>query len=585
MERKKRTFGGKLYSMFMGSVLIPSLLSLLCFGIYSSRTLIQNQERNGQDILNSVSQTLEMQFSDIINIQDAFYIYNEVFQEAEALNNPQLYQYYDELTRIEMENTYTIILTKLIHTSDQDIRAVVFFPASNGDTAYYLGKENARLEEIEYPGYHEETWYKEAAADGNQSVFYAEHNPEYIENRHLSDVYSYIKAVRDMSNGNVIGVVKIDVSSQMLEDTLNVVEQTADNGLIILQEGEFFASSEWIPAEQEMTVKEGSRVQIGKKLYQMQTREIAGTGLELVYLNSRGAVYRGYLPIIAVSLLILLGGVILAFVNYRRQAKKIVGDVQLITEALQRVEKGDLDTEIQIREESEFKEIAAAINHMMSHLKAYIEKEYMFEIQQQKAEYRALQSQINPHFLYNTLNGFVALNRMGEKKILERSIIGLSRLFRYACSSRESVTLQEEISFLEEYLKLEKLKYEERLEYMVWTDEESRQKVIPKLLLQPVVENSIKHGMRDDETPMLICIMTETKEISGIGKVTVITVRDNGIGFDSRGRQDGKEHVGVENVRTRAELFCHDAIFQCTSEPGKGTKTTLVFPFGEQEDK
>lgn len=584
MEEKKRTFGGKLYSMFIGSVLIPSVLALLCFGIYSSHMLIQNEERSGQNILNTVSQTLEMQFSDINYIQNAFYIYNEVFQEAEALNNPQLYQYYDELTRIEIEEGYTLTLTKLIQTSDQNIRAVVFFPMSAGDTAYYLGKESAQLKEVEYIDYHEETWFKEAVAAGRSPVFRRKHTPQYMEGGRISEVYSCIKAVKNMSNGQVIGVVKIDVSADELEETLNVLEPAPDNGLLILRDGEYFSSSEGIP-DNGLIFLDNSRLQAGGAIYQMQTCGISGTDLELAYLNSRMSVYQVFIPIIAVSLLILFGGVVLAFGNYRRQARKIVSDVQQITDTLKLVEKGDLDAEIHIEEDSEFGEIAAAINHMTAHLKAYIEKEYMFEIQQQKAEYRALQSQINPHFLYNTLNGFVALNRMGEKKILERSIIGLSRLFRYACSGQETAAIREELDFLEEYLKLEKLKYEDRLEYMVWTDEKSRKKRIPKLLLQPIVENSIKHGMGEDERPIMICIMAETREIKGIGTVTVITVRDNGVGFDSRRGQTENEHVGVENVRARTELYCRNAIFQCMSEPEKGTKTTLVFPGGEQEEK
>lgn len=280
---------------------------------------------------------------------------------------------------------------------------------------------------------------------------------------------------------------------------------------------------------------------------------------------------------ISLSLLILLTGGVLAFVNYRRQARKMVADVQRITGALQQVEKGNLDINIQLKEESEFRKIAEAINRMADHLKRYIEKEYLMELQQQKAEYRALQSQINPHFLYNTLNGFIALNRMGEKKVLERSIVGLSRLFRYACSRQDSATVQEETKFLEDYLKLEKLKHQERLDYMIWTDEESRKKVIPKLLLQPIVENSIKHGMGDEERHIMISVLARAAQVKGIGNVVILSVRDNGVGFEEAKKEKGGG-VGIENVRERVQLFDKKAIFQCISVPGKGTKTTIVFP-------
>lgn len=167
---------------------------------------------------------------------------------------------------------------------------------------------------------------------------------------------------------------------------------------------------------------------------------------------------------------------------------------------------------------------------------------------------------------------------MGEKKILERSIIGLSRLFRYACSKSETASVRDELNFLEEYLKLEKLKYDERLEYLIWIDEECKSKTIPKLLLQPIVENSIRHGMGDTDQPIMIRISAVYAGATGIEPVMILTVRDNGVGFDTSGIKTPEEHVGVDNVRMRAELYCRDVIYQCVSEIGNGTRTTFVFP-------
>ena len=585
MMKKEQAFGTKLYSMFIGSILIPALIAILCFGGYSNKTINEREERNIQNILNSVSQNLEMQISAVKNIEQAFYIYKEVFQEAEMLNNPGLYENYDELTKLDIENGYTMTLTKLLQTSGQDIRAVVFFPVSGEDTAYYLGKDNARLREINYPGYKGENWYQEAVENEDEADFKRMHTPDYMPNKKLGSVYSYIKSVRDMNSGRVIGVVKIDVSGRQIEETFSVLEQNGDSGLMLLKNGEYFAASEWIEEKGGIQIIDRDRVKAGNTVYYMRSEAIDETTLSLAYLDSRTTLYKGFLSIIVLSMLIMMAGVILAFINYRHQASKMVQDVERITDVLQQVEKGNFDARIAIRKESEFKKIADAVNEMADHLKTYVEKEYIMEIQQQRAEYRALQSQINPHFLYNTLNGFVALNRMGEKKVLERSIIELSRLFRYTCTNKEEVTIQEEIRFLEDYLNLEKLKYEERLEYMIWTDEESRGRRIPKMLLQPVVENSIKHGMGDGSLSVMIRIMAETTEVKGAGKATVLTVRDNGAGFDSSAPVKEGEHVGVDNVKARVELFCRNAIFQCSSKPGEGTKTTIVFPYEKEGEE
>ena len=453
---------------------------------------------------------------------------------------------------------------------------------SDGDIGYYLGKNKSDLQEIEYPGYHEEEWFYEAAASPTEP-FFSRPDAESMPDEESVEIYSYVKAVRSMDNtSRVIGVVKIDINQQMLLDTLDMFAIADENGLILLQNGVRFAASQWIGEEPD--VLEEDKVSLQGAVYQVYTQDIPNTGLTIGFLESRVSLYRGYVVIILLSILILAAGVALAFVNYRRQAKKMVADVQKITNVIQRVEKGELNAHIQLETDSEFWKIAEVINQMIDNLKEYIDKEYLLVIQQQKAEYKALQSQINPHFLYNTLNGFVALNRMGEKEALEKGIVELSRLFRYAYSSREIVPVREEMEFLEDYLKLEKLKYDGRLDYIIWLDKGCAEKEIPKLLLQPIVENSIRHGMGNTNDPILIRILAESAEVKGIGRVLILTVRDNGVGFDSRSmeaKKDG-EHVGVDNVRARVELYCKEAVFQCVSRPGKGTKTTIVFPDREQ---
>lgn len=578
MGKRSKTFDSKLYSMFIGSVLIPALIAILCFWVYSTYVTVEREEKNIQNILDSVSQNIELQLLDIRNIEEAFYINSEVFQEAEALNNHELSEAYDELTRIQLQENYEMTLTKMIHTSSQNIRAVTFFPMSDGDSGYYLGKNKSDLQELEYPGYHEEEWFYEAAATPTEP-FFSRTDAESLPEGESAEIYSYVKAVRSMDNtSRVIGVVKIDIDQQMLLDTLDMFAIADENALILLQNGARFAASQWIGEGSD--VLEEDKVSLQGVTYQVYTQDIPNTGLTIGFLESRASLYRGYVVIILLSILILAAGVALAFANYRRQAKKMVADVQKITNVIQRVEKGELNDHISLETDSEFWKIAEVINQMIDNLKEYIDKEYLLVIQQQKAEYKALQSQINPHFLYNTLNGFVALNRMGEKEALEKGIVELSRLFRYAYSSREIVPVREEMEFLEDYLKLEKLKFDGRLDYIIWLDKECAEKEIPKLLLQPIVENSIRHGMGNTNDPILIRILAESAEVKGIGRVLILTVRDNGVGFDSRSMETKKdgEHVGVDNVRARVELYCKEAVFQCVSRPGKGTKTTIVFP-------
>ena len=309
--KKNGAFGARLYSMFTKSVLIPALIAIFCFGVYSNYTVNEREEQNIEDILSSVSQNLEIQFQDIQNIEKAFYIYSEVYREAEALNNPALYGNYDELSLQELENSYSLTLTKLIHTSNQDVRAVVFFPVSGEDEAYCLGKDEGQLKSIEYPGYKEEPWYQKAVDQVEAPVFCGMHIPEYQTNKKLGEVYSYVRAVRNMDNRKVMGVIKIDVRGEFLVQTLSAIEQTDDSGLLILNNGEYFSSSRWLGAlgGESLEVSGEGQIRWGNRQYRSTEREISGTGLTLAYLDSGSFLYQGLVPVMIVSILILLSGI------------------------------------------------------------------------------------------------------------------------------------------------------------------------------------------------------------------------------------------------------------------------------------
>lgn len=563
MYQKEKNFGSKVYSMYVYSILILSFIALISFWAYSMYEFNEREKRNIKNVLDSVSQNLELQFAEIKKINDAFY-FNDVFQKAEQMNNPKLYAYYDEIKLINIEKAYTMTLHKMMHTSSQTIRTIAFFPVSGKDHIYCLGKGNSEIQRVRYQDYKDERWYQQAVANPQRVVFYKPHIPCYMENSRLGPVYSYICGVKNQDTQRLIGIVKVDVDAKEMLETLQMFAGTGGNDIVLLNNGEIFAKSGEL--EQEIDS------------YLISKQEIKNTNLEVAYLNTFWRQYGGYMNITIGSVAVILLAALLAFLNYRKQAKEMVNDMRQIMSVIKEVEVGKMDSRIEIQGESEYIKIANVINRMLDNLKEYIDREYVLVIQQQKAQYQALQSQINPHFLYNTLNGFVALNRMGEKEILEKSIIELSRLFRYTCSAKDIVTVKEEMAFLSDYLKLEKLKYEDKLEYVIDVDDECKDKKIPKLLLQPIVENSIKHGRGNTDQPIEIEIYAKNSNINGTGKAMVLVVRDNGVGFDMETEASRDEHVGIENVRTRAKLHCENVEYQCISKPGKGTATMFIFP-------
>lgn len=582
MKMKKRTFRSKLYFVFVSSIIVPIIVIGSLFTIIYSHTIMKQEEKNISYILKSICNSMQVQFTEIKNIGDTYYMQEEVFQEIESLNNPKLYENYDELVMSRLETDYSTAIIKMLYMSKQEIKDVVFFPINSASgKGYYVDKNHSSLQVIDVPEYAESEWFLEALEADGQSVFYGNHKPSYGNNE---EVYSCVRAIKDMDNKRTIGVIKIDADIRNLQNAIKVVDREEDDNITITEENRILtAIDETTTWKTELQTK-GYQINAGR-LYYVQSVTIPDTDWKLAYFFSMKPIFINYVVVLFLGIIVTIVAEFSAFGIYKRYTKETVEDMENITKILHRIQTGNLDVQVEVKSENELHDIAGAVNQMSHNLKTYIDKEYIWKIRQQKAEYQALQAQINPHFLYNTLNGFIALNRMGEVKKLEKSIINLTHLFRYICSSKDETSIQEECAFLRKYLELEKVKYEERLEYMVWVDKSCKDKAIPKLLLQPIVENSIVHGMGDTDDPILITIMAREVETKGIGKVIIINVKDNGTGFEKRKLNEEKEHIGIDNVRIRMEMFFEHAIYQCRTVLGKGTETIFVIKDEREEEE
>jgi len=190
-------------------------------------------------------------------------------------------------------------------------------------------------------------------------------------------------------------------------------------------------------------------------------------------------------------------------------------------------------------------------------------------LEKRKAEYTALQSQIQPHFLYNVLNGLIGLNRLGDKKSLEKAIFSLKDMLRYTLEQAEWTTVAEEFRFLEKYCALQKMRFQERLEVDIRHDPETADLKIPKLILQPLVENAVIHGIEPLGRRGNLSISAGIIEKSG-SPFLGIYIRDNGIGFEPAAVAD-KRHIGLANVRDRLLMSFNNSLFNLSSANGSGT--------------
>ncbi len=190
-----------------------------------------------------------------------------------------------------------------------------------------------------------------------------------------------------------------------------------------------------------------------------------------------------------------------------------------------------------------------------------------------EAEYHALQSQIQPHFLYNLLNSLIGLNRMGEPRMLERAILSLKDMLRYILESGDWSTLEEEFRFLKRYCELQRLRFGDRLTASFHLDRRVERFRVPKLILQPLVENAVIRGIEPLGRPGTLSVEARLTRPAG-APVIDIRVRDDGVGLppDGSGAERG---IGVANVRERLRIAFPSSRFAISGAPGAGTCASI----------
>lgn len=192
------------------------------------------------------------------------------------------------------------------------------------------------------------------------------------------------------------------------------------------------------------------------------------------------------------------------------------------------------------------------------------------------AQLQALKMQLHPHFLFNTLHAVGVMVRKGDQDGALRMLAGVSDLLRIALESgaRQRVPLLQELEFLERYLDVERTRFRDRLTVKMDIEPATRDALVPNLILQPVVENAIRHGIEPRAEPGNVAVVARRE-----GETLRVTVRDDGPGLN--GASNGKGiGIGISNVRARLEqLYPGKHVFTVENAPGGGVLVTLEIPF------
>ncbi|MFZ4836326.1 sensor histidine kinase [Enterococcus lactis] len=254
--------------------------------------------------------------------------------------------------------------------------------------------------------------------------------------------------------------------------------------------------------------------------------------------------------------IIVLDSILLIFLY--KTFKRYSQQISVVMQAMEQTAAGNLETRIDTtKTEYELKELSIGINEMLDSINQFVEDIYKLEIKQQDAHMRALQAQINPHFLYNTLE-YIRMYAISEgSEELADVVYAFSALLRNNTNQEKTITLKEELDFCEKYVYLYQMRYPNRVAYHFMIDPDLEKIEVPKFVIQPLVENYFKHGIdftRFDNA-LSVKVLQEDKRVR-------IIVKDNGRGMTekrlkqveeklSHPKVELHESIGLQNVNER----------------------------------
>lgn len=293
---------------------------------------------------------------------------------------------------------------------------------------------------------------------------------------------------------------------------------------------------------------------------------------------SRGVLYDGIEKIMFVVFLLVFAIIATAMWISFSFSQYSVRRINRLIAAMHELSKGNLSIRIVPDENPEFRELGNCFNDTVKRIESLIDSEYRAKLLKNQAELGMLQAQIDPHFLYNTLNVLYWKAQMTGQNDIAQITVSLANLFHASIDrTKDFITLSEELNNIDDYIYIQKMRFRDKVQVRITVSDALKSYLVPKLVLQPIVENAFIHGMEPKADSGTIGIAFED-----IGCDIAVTVSDDGVGMDAETaksvliEQQGKKFQGLLNVHKRLQLYYgQDYGLSVVSTAGCGTVVTM----------
>lgn len=441
----------------------------------------------------------------------------------------------------------------------------------------------------------EQSWFQQAN-EANGAVVWLTAD---LQNRGSGDgtVLSMVRSLKDISNNKLIGYMQIDIPASYFHELINQTRIGYTGGVVLLNQlNEIIATTERNNLQQyfkqfqsfatvDWHVGKTGQIMYGEWNVENQPnfllfQQKINDQLRLVSMIEKSEALSSVRLMDQRNMFVLLFLIILPVFLLLAIHFVFLRPLLRLSKLLFKTNNIDLLQIPYTGRNDEIGIIAGSIHNLLSRLRLLINEVYVQKIKQQEAELRMIQSQINPHLLYNTLDSINLLAFKNDMPDIQKMIRGLSQFFRISLSNgRDVITIREEIEHVKAFLMLQQYRYDYSLDVRYEIDESLLEHNTIKCVLQPLVENALFHGFNSDLSRGILIIKAYTVATNEIR----LSVCDNGVGltvdqWEDIIHEENKGHHGIWNIHTRVELV-YGQNYGLKLEPQeKGTYISVCFP-------
>ncbi|GGD66560.1 sensor histidine kinase [Paenibacillus nasutitermitis] len=549
----------------------------------------------------ALSSTITKQFSRTVEL----YIHEMEAMSVTIFGDPlvqrNLLDHYETDNAVEqnqIELSLSSRLYTLIHPQPK-VQSIYLFTLDK--YAYYVSRSSGPKLTDSLEG---EAWYTGKAYDYRSKFLLLPTALEDVSHADSPKVISFVRSINRIPSRTPIAFMKININVNVFEDMLvqsdnNEMEKNmrvfilSDEGRVVYDNRHELTAGT-LPALSMPMLKKGKSSELtwngAKYLYSSERSAYTGWNTVVLIPNEYllAQIKRTQLILILVGLAAVL---LIAVVSYIL-SHHITIPLHNLMKKMNRVEQGDFSQRMEVKGNNEIGRLSRIYNDMLGSISRLINEAYQSRLAEKDAQLSALQAQINPHFLYNTLNIMKSISRVkGIEEVAEMSE-SLAELFQYSMKNlQHPVALEDELEHIRCYMNIQKHRFFDRFELQSDIPEELLQASILKLTIQPLIENAIIHGLGKKKSGGVIGLRVRCTQ-----GILLIEVTDNGRGIDGQKQQELRSQlrapilstgvdqetrgIGLQNIQQRIQLFYGEPYgIGLMSIPGEGTTVKLEIPY------